>query len=145
MAHLVRTFLALDPYEPSGLKSRPIGLERSQIDALLREDGTINDKVRLGRLVLAQEVTTDPIVVFKDWKRPGQEDGVCYCGRPKRDYRGPSVETPAPPNMVFCVFVKASGKMTAWRWEVQDPDAPDFPEDWKNRFGEILWPQARET
>lgn len=145
MARLVHTFSALDPSDPTGVQTRDIGLEQTQVDVLLHEEGTVNDKVRLARLLLAKEVAQAPEVIFEDLKRPNHEDGLCYCGRPSHDFRGPRIETPAPPNMVFCVFVVSSGKISAWRWEPCDELEPDYPEDWKNRFGRIVWPPGQRT
>ena len=141
MAHLVYSFDALDPYDSVGTKRKIIGLEQAQVDAMLHS----HDAVRLKRLELAKEVCESPLVVFEDWKRPDNEDGLCYCGRPSRDFQGPSIQRPPPPGMVFCVFVKPSGKITAWRWEPCDKFEIDFPEDWKNRFGRILWPPAQPS
>ena len=145
MARLIRKMTALDPFGESQVSTRIVGLEQSQIDVLVREDGTTRDKVRLGRLVLAKEVVQDPIVVFVGLERPNTDDGLCYCGRPKRDFRGPSIETPAPPSMVFCVFTQSSGKMIGWRWEPCDRYELDYPEDWKNRFRGIAWPSTLTT
>lgn len=145
MAHLVRTFEGLDPYDPNGIKTRTLGIEQDQLNALLHEDGTIRDKVRLTRLVLAREVVQAPDVVFEDWMRPEHSDGLCYCGIPDRDLRGIGKQTPPPPGMVFCVFAKPSGKLTRWNWEPQDALHPGFPEDWQNRFGRVLWPPAQAT
>jgi hypothetical protein len=101
--------------------------------------------VKLARLLIAKEVVGDPAVVFEDWMRPEREECLCYGGRPDHDFRGPQIETPPPPGMVFCVFVLPSGKITDWRWELADSDEPDYPENWNERFGRILWPQSQST
>ena len=140
MARLTQTFAALDPFDLTGNNPRLIGLEQQQLDSLLRGGHT----TRLARLKLASEVASDPYVVFEDWKRPQQEDGLCYCGRPTIDYRDIDITVPAPPGMIFAVYVKPSGKISRWDWEPADQENPDYPADWRNqRFGRIVWPTVQ--
>lgn len=130
---------ALDPLDNPGVQTRVIGLEDGQMKAL--NDG--QHDVKLSRIQLAAEVAQDPVAVFQDWKRPEHEDGLCYVGRPSHDFRGVEIETPPPPNMVFLVYTKPSGKITDWRWEKADPNNPDFPEDYQTRFGRLVWPKTQ--
>ncbi len=138
MARFVQSMEAFDP-QSGGVWT--VGLEKSQIDVLVRSDGKINDGARLLRLHLVKEVVTTPLAVFKDWKRPEFEDGLCYCGKPKSDYLGFGKQVPAPKNMVFLVFVTQSGKISDWRWEKECSETPNVPEDFENRFGEMIWPR----
>lgn len=144
MSRLIRIFPALDPFGKSGVETWDIGLEQGQLDCLLQENGDVRDKVQLSRLVLAQEVAQNPIVVLQDLKRHETEESLCYCGRPSHDFRGLQIETPPPPGMVFCVYVTKTGKMTRWKWEKSDQNDPDLPENSNhNRFGRIVWPSLR--
>lgn len=132
---------ALDPSDPTGRKTRKVGLEQGQLDQLQHRDGSTRDGARFKRLLLAKEVLQKPTAIFKDLCRPDQDDGVCYVGRPNRDYPAFDIEVPAPPGMVFCVFVAKSGKITAWRWEPADGARSDFPERYEERFGNQIWPK----
>ena len=141
MARLIHTFPALDPFGGNDEKTWPVGLEQTQLEELLKA----NHRKRLARLKIAAVVALDPIVIFGDWKRPEHEDGICYCGKHGEDYHAPDITVPAPPGMVFCVYVKPSGRLSRWNWEPADESNPDFPEGWtKDRFGRILWPQEQE-
>lgn len=137
MARLFFTLTSVDPFSESELKTREVGLEKRQIDVLTKN----GDKLRLARLKLMEEVLSNPIAIFQDWKRPEHEDGLCYVGRPEIDYRAIDITVPAPPGMVFMIFVKESGKITDWRWEPADSENPDLPEKWQERFGKQIWPK----
>lgn len=137
MARLKYTFDALDPFGGDDQTLRTIGVEEEQLNHLLHNE----HRVKFSRLLIAKEVVGDPVIVFEDWMRPEREEGLCYCGHPDHDFRGPQIETPPPPGMVFCVFVLPSGKITDWRWELAEPEEPDYPENWKERFGRIIWPR----
>jgi hypothetical protein len=133
---------ALDPYDLAGLRSWSIWIDQEQMDWLL---GKAKKKQpapehRLARLKLVEEVAIAPIVVFRGLDRHGQAASLCYVGKPERDFPRIGVDVPRPPNMVFTFFVLQSGKFFDWRWEPQCPANPDYPENWKPRFTEILWP-----
>ncbi len=135
MARLTYKMPALDPHDPTGDSTWDVGLEQGQIEILLREDGKVNDKVRLYRLVLAQEVVKNPDAVFEGWQRPDQDDGLCYVGQPEIDYIRRDVEAPAPPGKVFCVYIAGSGKIVRWSWELADEVYGV-----EDRFRSKLWP-----
>jgi hypothetical protein len=129
------TIVGIDPNDPSGERTRDLWIEQSFVEALTRS----GLEARVQRLRLVPEVVRDPCLVFEGLERPSQEAGFCYAGRPSRDFPKRGIDLPAPHKKVFLVFVTASGKIFDWRWEDCDPEEPDYPEDWKNRFGRLLW------
>jgi hypothetical protein len=129
----------LSALDPRGIRKGDVWdvwLEQAHIDGLTR----YGVSVRYYRLLLVEEVLSDPSVVFEGWEREGQDEGLCYVARPKRDFRSDCIEVPAPPGMVFLVFVTSGGKISEWRWEKSDVDNPEFPEGYKTRFRRIVWP-----
>src|SRR5437899_613556 len=59
----------------------------------------------LGRLVLVGDVLTEQTEqIWKGWSRPGRDECYAYCGRLKREFKSPTIETPPPPGMTFTVF-----------------------------------------
>jgi len=106
---------------------------------LLQQNG---DHLAIGRLRLAKEVLEDPICIVQGWDRQRTEECRIYVGRPKRDYRSSKIDIPAPPGMLFLVFVLPGGTIDVWTWRPCEPDNPDFPQGVK---GEVIWPQPTPT
>jgi len=93
--------------------------------------------------MLIPDVVLRPTMVLKGWKREGYENALIYVGRPDRDFRNTTIETPPPPGMVFLVFVTPDTfTISDWRWEFSDKNGPDAPEDLA-RCETILWPTKR--
>lgn len=139
MPSLKHTFDALDPSDPSGLQRRLVGLEGWQLESLLKNP----HPARLARLALAKEVCSAPEWVFEGLQRPDQDWSFCYVGRPASDWRATDIETPPPPGTVFLVFATQRGKLTDWRWEDVDQDGSGLPENYRTRFGRMLWPHQQ--
>jgi hypothetical protein len=131
---------ALDPFDPGGVGTRTLWLEQGQIDYLIGDKRDAMLVARFARLQLVKEVVCEPVVVFRGLEREDHESSCCYVGKPSRDCPRPGIDAPAPPGMVFLVFVTQTGKVFDWRWERQSADEPTFPEEWQSRFTEIIWP-----
>jgi hypothetical protein len=131
------TITALDPFDPTGVRTWTLRIPQATIEWVTKS----RLDAKFYRLKLVNDVVADPVAVFQGWQRPERDDDLCYIGRPERDYPAANVDVPAPKGMVFLVFVTKSGVLSDWRWERSDPHNPNFPEDWKDRFGRQLWPQ----
>lgn len=99
-------------------------------------------KKELARLVLVREVLEeDTREIYEGRKRQGMDDCFVYSGRPSRDFRsvtlGSTIETPAPTDMEFLVFVLPSGSIDHWRWQPTDEGRP------KETKGKLIWPLNR--
>jgi len=98
-------------------------------------------EARYARMMLIPEVVKSPTMVLQGWKREGYEEALIYVGRPSKDFRSPTIETPPPKGMVFMVFVTPDTHTIAdWRWEPADPNNPDSPEALFSRCERKLWP-----
>jgi hypothetical protein len=95
----------------------------------------------LARLVLVREVLADPLSVFEGWSRPDKEDCFVYVGDPKYDYHSPSIQTPAPPNFLFLVFILPDGTIDFWTWRARAPGSNNIPEDVKGR---LIWTRTQQ-
>jgi hypothetical protein len=103
---------------------------------LLQEKGHI---VKQARILLIDEVLRETWAIFQGWSRPGTDDCLVYVGNPGQDYRGPRIETPSPPGMVFLVFVLPDGTIDDWNWRKVTASDPDMPE---GVIGRKIWPQT---
>jgi len=128
------TMEALNPYGSND--PLEVWLPQAHVDGLTRK----GLETRFARLLLVPEVLKNPEVVFQGLEREGQEEGLCYVGRPSRDFHSTTIEVPAPPGKVFLVFVERGGKVFEWRWEPSEDDEPAYPENYRERFGRVLWP-----
>jgi hypothetical protein len=86
------------------------------------------DIVKLVRLALVEEVVSGPIRIVRGWERPDTEQCLVYVGKPDRDFHGPRIEKPPPPNMLFVVFVLPDGTIDYWNWRPTAADDPFMPE-----------------
>ncbi len=131
------TIEALDPWDPSGCSTITLKLSYAHTEGLR----TRRLDARFARIMLIPEVVKQPTIVLKGWNREGFEDALIYVGRPARDYRSPSIETPPPKNQVFLVFVTPGERVISdWRWEMADENDPDLPENMATRCERVLWP-----
>jgi len=129
------TFQAIDPKDSS--KTWEVGIPE-QLFRLLQNKG--HEKA-IARLVLVHEVLEGGTVELRGgWSRPGKEEGCyVYIGRPARDFKSLSIETPAPKNMAFLVFVLPDGSIDEWTWRLlsEEKGEEDSPEGIK---GDVIWP-----
>jgi hypothetical protein len=95
--------------------------------------------VKQARILLVSEVLSDTREIFQGWSRPGTDDCFVYAGNPGHDYRGPTIEVPPPPNMIFLVFVLRDGTIDDWNWRLLEADDPTLPQ---GVTGRRIWPQT---
>lgn len=102
-------FEARNPSNPDG-EPRKVGISASLLD-ILQKKGHV---VKQTRILLIEEVLREPWAIFQGWSRPNTETCFVYARNPGRDYRGPTIETPAPLGMTFLVFVLPDGTIDDW-------------------------------
>jgi len=111
-----------------------VGVHEQKINLLLKN----GHKVRLCRLDIVKEVLSDPLAIYGGWARPDKEDCFVYVGKPAHDRRGPTIETPPPPKMLFVVFILPDGTIDDWNWRPQSESDQNVPQGVKK--GKKLWP-----
>lgn len=131
------SFSARSPQSPDD-ETWEIGISERKF-RMLREKG---HDVRLSRIILIEDTLNDTSIVYEGWSRPGKEDCYVYVGTPERDFRGPQIQVPAPPDMLFLVFVMASGEIDYWNWRRKSEDDPSQPEGVEG--GTIIWPRVQD-
>jgi hypothetical protein len=89
------------------------------------------------------EVLKNPTAIFRDLKREGLADGLCYIGKPKR--YGDGWEGPTPDGMVFAVYARGDFKVFEWGWEPADKQDGDIPRDALIRYGPKIWKRSQNT
>lgn len=57
---------------------------------------------------------------------------------PPHSYRADGTQAPPYPGQVFLVFVNDEKVAYNWRWEKSDPQDPDLPQGWQERFKQRL-------
>lgn len=136
------TINALDPYDKSGCGTIELRLSYAHTEGLGRK----RLDPRYARLMLVPEVVQCPTIVLKGWQREGYEDALIYVGKPSKDFRSPTIETPPPKGMVFLVFVTPhTYTISDWRWERADDSDPDLPENVSKRCERVLWPTSPQN
>jgi hypothetical protein len=95
----------------------------------------------LARLVLVQDVLSNPLSVFEGWSRPEKEDCYVYVGDPKTDFHSLTIQKPAPPNYLFLVFILPDGTIDLWNWRARAPGTTNIPEDVR---GKLIWDRTRQ-
>jgi len=87
-------------------------------------------------LKCATRVVQAPSAVFRGLRREGRlEEGIAYCGIPKRAYGNDG--RPLEQNLtgfVFVVYTDAEGFVFDWDWVQADPSDPGIPEGAAERF-----------
>lgn len=90
----------------------------------------------LARIMLVNDVLTEGTLrIYGGWSRPDKDDCFVYVGRPTREFKSLSIETPPPPGMVFLVFVLPDGTVDDWNWRPCQ-DNSDEPQGVE---GELIW------
>jgi hypothetical protein len=99
-----------------------------------------NEKA-LGRLFLVGELLQEKVEqIWEGWSRPGKEDCFAYFGQLARDFKSPQIETPAPPGMIFGVFVLPDGSIDDWTWREQTEEKEGVIRPSGIVKGELIWP-----
>lgn len=110
-----------------------VGIASRLFSALRRNNHT----VKLARIKLVEEVVCAPLGIFEGWSRPDMDDCYVYAGTPARDFRGFTIDVPAPPGMMFLVFILPDGTIDDWNWREVQSDDPHLPVGVKGRQ---VWP-----
>lgn len=135
MARWLISFEAIDPNDLHGRWK--VGISEKHYTKL-RHSG--HEKA-LARTLLVGEVLSEGTKrIYRGWSRPDKEDSYVYVGAPKRDRKSLSIETPAPPGMVFLVFVLPDGTVDEWTW--RRIAAGDYEPEGVS--GELIW-QANQS
>ena len=129
------SFHAIDPTNFSA--SWEVGIP-NKLYRLLQNKG--HDKA-IGRLhVIGDVLQGGTLQIHEGWSRPDREDCYVYLGRPDRDFKSLTIETPAPKGMAFLVFVMEDGTIDEWTWRriAEERDGLIIPDGVK---GEVIWSQ----
>ena len=130
MSRWLHSFQAINPKTP------PERWEVGVPEGLFRKLRQHGHTRKISRLILVDEVLSKGTIrIHGGWCRPDKDDCFVYEGRPERDYRGIEIETPAPPNMAFLVFVLPCGTIDDWTWRLLTDDNK-LPKDMS---GKIIW------
>jgi hypothetical protein len=112
-----------------------VGIAPSLLETLQKQ----GHAVKQARILLVRDVFGDTREIFQGWSRPDTDDCFVYVGNPGHDYRGPTIEIPSPPNMIFLVFVLRDGTIDDWNWRPLKADDLTMPEGVNGRR---IWPQT---
>jgi len=93
--------------------------------------------------IILPMILAQPTAIFEGLRKDEDEDRVgygwrCYCGVPQKSYRSDGTEGRPYPGQVYLVFVNDERVAYNWRWEKSDPDHPNLPIDYQNRFKQRL-------
>jgi hypothetical protein len=131
MARWLITFEAIDPVHPD--KRWKTGIFQAHYSHLQR----YGHEKQLARIMLVHHVM-DPdstLRIYQGWSRPGKDDCYVYAGKPEREFKSLTIETPPPPGIVFLVFVLPDGTIDDWTW--RPSTAGDGRPD--GVMGELIW------
>lgn len=129
------TFDAICPENP-GNKVWQVGVP----EWLYRKHQINGHEKSLARLLLVEMVLQGGTVhLFEGWSREGKdEDCFVYVGSPGKDFKSLKIETPAPRNMLFLIFVLPGGTIDDWTWRPrsQEQGKENLPSDINGR---LIW------
>ena len=113
-----------------------VGIAPSLLEVLQKSGHT----VKQARILLIKRRFSKTFGRFiKVRSRPAMDGCFVYVGSPAHDYRGPTITSPAPPRMVFLVFVLPDGTIDDWNWRRTRDDDPTIP---AGIDGRRIWPQT---
>lgn len=112
-----------------------VGIAPAKLEILQR----YGHEAKLVRILLVSDVLRDTYAIFEGWSRPDTDGCFVYAGKPGRDYPRRGIDTPAPPGMIFLVFVLPDGTIDDWNWRPINPEDPTIPEGINGRR---IWPQT---
>ena len=131
MARWLLTFHAIDP---AALDKR---WKTGVPERLYRHIQNHGHEKAIARLRLVQEVLEGgTLSLFRGWSRPEKEDCFVYVGLPSRDFKSLTIDTPAPKQMGFLVFVLPDGTIDEWTWRPLDEEGGNQP---IGVTGELIW------
>jgi hypothetical protein len=56
-------------------------------------------------------------------------------------YTNEGHQVPAPKDKTFVVYIRSDDVIVSWDWEPADKNLT-YPQDYKERFGQQLWPKT---
>lgn len=95
--------------------------------------------VRYENLRAAKWVLEHPLRIFRGVREYNEPDWLCYVGRPKQWYTKEDVIEEFPKDRLFAVYLNSKMYVYECRAEVAAEDDPLCPDDWANRYGELIW------
>lgn len=100
------------------------------------------------KLFTVREVLNNPNRIFSGLNRlySDTSDHLCFVGKPhswRRHIGKSEVVVPFPSNLVFLVFLNERKSISEFRAEEADREDPLSPENWENRYGELLWKKKK--
>lgn len=120
---------------PSNNQDLEIRFEHGYLDYLYKYQ-----PVRFQNIRTAVNVLNRPKRIFIGIKRAVSQDGLCFVGKPDRWYVRENVIVDFPKDeLVYTVYLNDRNSVYDFRAEEIDVEDEDSPEDWKNRFGGVLW------
>lgn len=134
-----RQYILLEAVNPADGKACTVQISYERMQTVARR--SLGHASECGYIVPA--ILQKPTAIFEGLRLDADEDrrGVgwrCYCGVPAHSYRADGTAAPAYPNQVFLVFVNQERIAYNWRWEKADPDQPDLPLGYAERFKQRL-------
>jgi hypothetical protein len=130
-----REMLTLKAFDPATGGEIDVHISYLRLQAL--------GKRSMGQTKEAAEVVPQVLMsrgpVFEGLTTDADEDsrGVgwrCYCGIPDRSYTPDGDRCPPRRGQVYLVFLNEDRVAYSWRWEKADPDNPDLPIGYQERF-----------
>ena len=97
---------------------------------------------RFRNIETALGVLHNPNRIFSGLNRPLRDSSnmLCFVGKPRYWFVGTSgSNVPFPTNLVYLVFLNERRSIFEFGAEFSDAEDPLNPENWRDRFGELLW------
>jgi len=134
-----RQYITVAAIDPADGKTCEVMISYDRMQAVGRRSmGHASECALIVPLILQQ-----PAAIFEGLRRDEDEDRTCYgwrcyCGIPDHAYLRDGTAIPSYPGQVYVVFVNDEGIAYNWRWEEADPDNPQLPIDFQDRFRKQL-------
>jgi hypothetical protein len=131
MARWLLTFRAMDPTNVDN--QWEVGVS----EGLYRYLQNNGHEKAIARLLLVRDVLEGGTTsIYRGWSWPDKDECFVYEGRPSRDYKSLTIDTPAPKRMVFLVFVLPDGAIDDWTWRPVAEEGENRPD---GIAGELVW------
>ncbi len=130
---MTQWYLELEAIDPNDTSQRwKVGIHRSLYESRQKH----GHERSLARIILVHEVISEGVAqIYSGWSRPDKSDCHVYVGFPPRDYKSLTIDTPAPKNMAFLVFVLPDGTIDEWTWRPIDRQSGEL----QGVKGELIW------
>lgn len=93
--------------------------------------------------LIVPQILQRPTAIFEGLRQDEDEarEGYgwrCYCGVPQQAFHADGTSRSPYPDQVYLVFVNDERVAYNWRWEKADPDDPELPINYEERFKQRL-------